>query len=199
MESIRAFLAIEPDREARSWLETWLTRLRGGWPRARWVAAEHLHLTLKFLGDLAADRVEEVKSISSAVARAMGPFHLLFGAPGWFGPRQRPRTFWLGFEPGPGLDQLMATHRSLERALAERALLTKGGWPPEDRPFSPHLTVGRNPRQVPAGGWTETLPPWTAGGTPGFPCRELTLFASTLTPQGPIHRILEEFRFEARA
>jgi 2'-5' RNA ligase len=192
MESIRAFLAIEPDREARSWLETWLTRLREGWPRARWVAAEHLHLTLKFLGDLAADRVEELKSISSAVAHAAAPFHLLFGAPGWFGPRARPRTFWMGFEPGPGLDLLMATHQRLERALAKR------GWPPEDRPFSPHLTVGRNPRQVPAAGWVETLPPWTAGGAPGFACRELTLFASTLTPKGPIHRVLDELRFEAR-
>ena len=75
-------------------------------------------------------------------------------------------TGWVIASETAALDMVGASvvrevDRLLERALAE------GGFPAEARPFAPHLTVGRNPRQVPAAGWGETLPPWTAAGAPG--------------------------------
>ncbi len=186
MEAVRTFIAVEPDPPVRSWLSGWLDLLRSRWPEARWVAPEHLHLTVKFLGNVAAERLEEVKAIAAAVARTAAPFRLTLGAPGWFGPRRTPRTFWLGLVPGASLDRLGEVQGRLERALAER------GFPADVRPFTAHLTLGRNPRQVPAEGWDGTLPPWAGPEPPGFPCRALSVFGSDLTPTGPIHRLLAE-------
>ena len=119
-----------------------------------------------------------------------GPsFHLQMGPPGSFGSRRSPRTFWIGFLPGPGLDLLKEVQGRLEEALVEE------GFPAEDRRWSPHLTLGRNPRHQPAEGWDGLLPPWIGGGAPGFEAETLCLLSSELTPKGPIYSMISRSPF----
>ncbi len=189
METVRSFIAIDPDPPARLWLESWVDALSERFPKMRWVGPRNLHMTLKFLGDVPLEKIDGIAGICSQVAREIPAMRLEIGSPGSFGPRKAPRTFWLGILPGPGLDLLKEAQRRLEKALA------KEGFPVEGRPWSPHITLGRNPRNLGADGWSELLPPWTGEDTPGFQVEGLYLFSSQLTRQGPIYRLLSTSPF----
>jgi RNA 2',3'-cyclic 3'-phosphodiesterase len=191
MENIRSFIAVEVDPAARAWLEGWLARLRERYGPIRWVKEKNLHITLRFLGDIPVNRIEQVSAILAARALSVPPLRLDFGAPGTFGPRRSPRTFWLGIVPGPALDALAAFQSKVEGDLV------RAGFSREDRPFSPHLTIGRNPGSISTEGWEATLPPWPGGGTAGFDARSAVLFRSDLKPQGPDYTVLSEATFAA--
>jgi 2'-5' RNA ligase len=191
MDTIRSFIAVEVDPVARAWLEGWLERLRELHRGIRWVRQANLHITLRFLGDIPMSRVEEISGFLASRARSVPPLRLDFSAPGTFGPRRSPRTFWLGLAPGTALEALKEFQSKVEGDLV------RAGIAREDRPFSPHLTVGRNPGSVPAEGWEATLHPWPGGGTAGFEARSAVLFRSDLKPQGPIYTVLSEAPFSA--
>jgi 2'-5' RNA ligase len=109
----------------------------------RWVRLDGLHLTLRFLGPTAEDRVEPTAAAVRAVAAATaGPIDLELGGAGTFPPHGRPRALWIGIVAGAeALTQLTV---DLNTALAD------GGWARDDRPFRAHLTLARSDG-VPAG------------------------------------------------
>jgi 2'-5' RNA ligase len=110
---------------------------RGGAPggRVRWVRMDALHVTLRFLGGTAEERIEEIGRAVDAAAWAADPFEIEIDGAGAFPAPGRPRALWLGIVGGA--DRLAALAGGLEDALAET------GWPREGRPFRPHLTVAR--------------------------------------------------------
>ena len=108
--------------------------LRAAGLPVRWVADGGLHITLKFLGDVAEERVGPIAAaLAAAVAEVRG-FDLALGGCGAFPDLHRPRVFWLGIEKHPALELLA---NDVERALAPL------GFTSELRPFAPHLTLGR--------------------------------------------------------
>lgn len=131
---MRLFLALPIPGLAGAELERVLEQLRrAGWP-VRWVAAEGLHLTLKFFGETAPERVGEVVAmLDGAVARtpaiACAPREL-----GAFPTLERARVLWAGYEAEPALELLV--HRVEQGAEAL-------GFAVEGRPFRPHVTLGR--------------------------------------------------------
>jgi 2'-5' RNA ligase len=106
---------------------------------ARWVPYGDMHLTLKFLGELPSARLDEVAAAMQEVAFATGPVLLRFGRVGAFPSPRRPRVIWVGLDSGPRLRLL---HDALDRRMAEF------GVGREDRPFRPHVTVGRADRNA---------------------------------------------------
>lgn len=109
-----------------------------------WVSPENLHVTLKFLGHVDEARLEPMRGALGGAAAAGPPFDLAITGLGAFPTAARPRVLWAGV--GRGAEALAALAAAVERALA--AL----GVPPEDRPFSAHVTLGRvrEPRRDPA-------------------------------------------------
>ncbi len=108
----------------------------------RWVKPEAMHLTLKFLGELAAERQEELAGAlqrAAASSRAVTVTVADFGA---FPDPRRPRVVWAGVSPEPALELLQ---HQVEQEFGPL------GFPPEGRPFRPHLTLGRAERGAPAG------------------------------------------------
>ena len=103
--------------------------------RLRWAVSDHLHLTMRFLGATAPARVADVTAAASAAAAACAPFEVRIGGAGAFPSMARPRVVWLGV--AVGVPELACLSASLSDELAAR------GWPPEDRPFRAHLTLGR--------------------------------------------------------
>jgi RNA 2',3'-cyclic 3'-phosphodiesterase len=103
----------------------------------RWVRLDGLHLTLRFLGPTAEDRVEPTAAAVRAVAAAAaGPIDLELGGAGTFPAHGRPRALWIGIVSGAeGLTRLTV---DLNRALAD------AGWERDDRPFRAHLTLARS-------------------------------------------------------
>jgi 2'-5' RNA ligase len=103
----------------------------------RWVRLDGLHLTLRFLGPTPDDLVGPTTEAVTAVARAAdGPIDLQLSGAGTFPRAARPRTLWIGVAGATdALDRLAR--------LTEQHLVA-AGWPPEPRPYRPHLTLARS-------------------------------------------------------
>ena len=108
-----------------------------------WVAPENLHVTVKFLGNVDEARVQSVIDALRTAVRGHAPFDLEVGGLGAFPSATRARVLWAGLIGGT--TPLGALAASVEDALAQL------GFPREDRPFSPHITLARvrEPRRSP--------------------------------------------------
>lgn len=131
---MRAFVAINlPDAE-RVRLHASLAPLRALSLPVRWLPPESLHITLKFLGEIDDAQVARVEEVLGHVAAEVTAFHIDAGGVGAFPNLSRPRVWWLGVRDHAGL---MHAQSALETALAP------AGYRREERPFSPHITIGR--------------------------------------------------------
>jgi RNA 2',3'-cyclic 3'-phosphodiesterase len=102
----------------------------------RWVRMDGLHVTLRFLGPTDPGRLPEARAAVEAAATGISRFEVTLAGAGAFPNPARPRVLWLGL--GQGIEQLDALTVRLSGALAER------GWPHDNRPVRPHLTLARS-------------------------------------------------------
>ena len=100
----------------------------------KWVEPNNIHLTLKFLGEISDEQLEEVKEIVNTVVQAHQKFNLEIESVGSFGGRSA-KVVWVG--AGKGTDALLALQKDLDDLLAQ------AGYPKEEREFSAHLTLCR--------------------------------------------------------
>ena len=131
----RTFIAVDLDDATRDALARLSRRVSRALPAARVPAPETLHITLAFLGELDDPRIEDAIQATREAAAGAAPFWLAPGRIGVFGPDHAPRVVWVGI--GGQTGRLRALQRSLARALDAR------GFTPDDKPFSPHLTLAR--------------------------------------------------------
>jgi 2'-5' RNA ligase len=186
--TIRTFLALDPPEEILREIgrvQEWLKKLIRG--DVRWVSPEAIHLTLKFFGDIPECDVANISAVAGKAAAEVGPFDLTIGGAGVFPDPHRPRVIWLGMSGDAA--RLVTFQQGMERALREI------GFPGEERPFRPHLTLGRI--KTPKGligltGVLEKGETYTAGR---FTASGLGLFKSDLTPRGAIYTRLAGYPF----
>ena len=133
----RVFCAIDLPLDVKSRVAEHAASLRARLPdvRASWEKPEKLHLTLKFLGDVEAARVEELSRAASRAASSVKPFELTIARAGAFPARGAARVLWLGVEDANG--RLARLQESLEDECAA------AGFAREPRAFKPHLTIAR--------------------------------------------------------
>jgi len=176
---LRLFVALEPPGPLRRQLAALCGELRRQAGRAaeklRWVEPANMHLTLQFLGNAPEERLPAVEEAVALAASSARPLLLALRGAGAFPSPRRARVVWAGLhgevEPLAGLVQALG------------ARLAPLGFAPEERPFSPHLTVARSRDGAPglAGALAALrdaeLGSWRAG--------ELVLFRSHLSPAGP--------------
>lgn len=179
---MRAFIAVEISEEVRTEVARLQEKLQTAGADVKWVEPENLHLTLKFLGEIEEGRVPALTEALNFSLR-LPPFTFSLEGVGAFPKMEHPKVLWAGIHEGK--DPLIGLARVVETACSGC------GFPPEERPFSPHLTIGRvrSPQGLNRliqklqsaefqGGKTQ------AGG--------ITLFQSTLGPGGPIYQPLSE-------
>ena len=135
MEEIRAFIAIELPDDIREGLGRLIARLNSNQPEVKWVDPSAIHLTLKFLGYVAPDRIAEITEAITDVAERIPPFSLEIKGLGVFPGLNRVRVVWVGVEGYT--DKLLHLQKGVETNLE---IL---GFPPEERDFTPHLTLAR--------------------------------------------------------
>ncbi len=131
----RTFLALELPDAVKNALRRRIERLARMIPETPWVSLESLHVTLAFLGALDDARLEAATQAAAAVAALHTPFSLRLAGVGTFGSARSPRVVWMGLAGEKAL--LLA----LQADLADD--LTARGFPREERPFAPHLTLAR--------------------------------------------------------
>ena len=135
MENIRSFIAIELPDDIKRELGQLQARLRTDRIRVRWVDPGSIHLTLKFLGDIPASSIEPVGCVLADCASVVAPFRLGISKLGAFPGFRRAQVVWVGL--CGDLDSVRRLQGLIEAALSPL------GFPAENRPFSPHLTLGR--------------------------------------------------------
>jgi 2'-5' RNA ligase len=172
---MRLFAAVPIPHPAREQILDLLGELRkGDWP-VRWVHDEGVHMTLKFFGEVAPERLDVIIEALRFAAADAGALALKLGGLGAFPTRSRPRILWVGIEAPPSLELLQDR---IERGC--EAI----GFPPEGAPFQPHVTLGRvrEGLRLPSRG----LDTYSGRFEPvPFVAQELVLYESVLTTGGP--------------
>ena len=182
---MRLFVALEIPPTVRENLANFMKQLRPFAPESRWVRPENLHVTLKFIGETPSEKLSVIQSALAAV-RSTQPVTIDFRGLGFFPNEKRPRVLWAGMDPSPNLKTLAA---DIERATE------KLGIPPEQRQFSPHLTLARfEPPRLPERLHT----PVQENAQREFgslAAKEFHLIESKLKPSGAEYTTLESFPF----
>ena len=137
MKTIRAFIAVALPDEAKEALGRTSAALDRRLPAqsVRWVRPDRMHVTLRFLGDTAVAQLPAIAAELDRLAAAHDPFDLFLAGLGCFPNPKRPRVIWVG------LDGEKVRLQALKRGLDER--LAALDWERGNRPFQPHLTLGR--------------------------------------------------------
>jgi 2'-5' RNA ligase len=181
-ERLRTFVALPIPEPHRELLRAHLGTCRTLAPGFRWVPAENLHLTLRFLGHVEVTRLDQLRLELSQLRSPA--FTVALGGRGQFGPRSTPRVVWLAVSDG--VSECAALAASIE------AICRRLGFDEEARPFRSHVTLaralGRQPVRLPSLPDPPSLTPWTAD--------RLALYESRLGRDGAIYEPIEEFRLE---
>ncbi len=136
MEQVRSFIAIELPDELKLELSQLVAQLKSGeqsW--VKWVDPYNIHLTLKFLGNVAVDKLDDITGALEKAAQGIAPFHLEIKELGVFPNLRRVQVAWVGISGE--VDKLAQLQQRIESNLAPL------GFAPESRPFVPHLTLAR--------------------------------------------------------
>lgn len=186
-QTIRAFIAIELSEELQRELNRLIKELADAGADVKWVDAGKIHLTLKFLGSVETAQISKIGSLLDEVAARFHPFSVEAREVGAFPRVSSPRVVWVGVrEQGEELQKL---------AKAVEETMEGLGFPKEDRPYSPHLTIGRVRTSRKLSGLAERLQGASFAGTSLETAAGIILFKSTLTPHGPLYEKLHESPF----
>jgi RNA 2',3'-cyclic 3'-phosphodiesterase len=197
MDAIRSFIAIELPAEVRQRLNEIIVQMQerclhtGGEAArkaVRWVPADNIHLTLKFLGEVSVSNLQELARMLKVETSHYIPFTIQVKGIGAFPNIRRPRVIWVGSEAPPALAALQQAIETETRAL---------GYPTEDREFSPHLTIGRvsqNASPVEISAISKALTGYETSPMGEIMVDQVQLFRSDLRPTGAIYTSLYEFR-----
>jgi RNA 2',3'-cyclic 3'-phosphodiesterase len=131
---MRLFVAVNLPPAERDALWQAAAPLREAGLPVRWVAADCLHITIKFLGEVDESAAEQIATALSGAMRAVRPFDVVTGGIGAFPDLAHPRVVWCGVEVAPALELLA---NDVERALKPFDFGS------ELAPFRPHVTLGR--------------------------------------------------------
>jgi 2'-5' RNA ligase len=184
---MRTFIAVELPEETKEELQGLARQLRRAGIHASWVKSDRMHLTLRFLGEIDEDQAETVADYLARGYAGRTSFECAVEGVGAFPNVRRPNVVWAGVGPLEG--GLADT-----QAIAEQAAL-EIGLKPERRRFRPHLTLGRIRKPEQAGHLGRALAPLRSFRGKEFSVGGVTLFSSTLTPEGPIYERLREYDF----
>ncbi|MCS7223533.1 MAG: RNA 2',3'-cyclic phosphodiesterase [Armatimonadetes bacterium] len=183
---MRCFLAIELDDLVRDRLSKVIDDWSQHKASVKWVERDNLHLTIKFLGQFPDERVDDLSQRLQEVCRSVQPFVFNVEGTGVFPDWKRPRVIWIGVRDGELLKQV---HKKVE------GVTSRLGVEREERPFHPHITVGRvrtHQEIKPLMDAVKSLKDEPFGSVRAD---HLTFFESRLTSQGPIYRVISRFAF----
>jgi RNA 2',3'-cyclic 3'-phosphodiesterase len=191
---LRSFIAIELPPE----IQKAITRATSGIQKAlpkplvRWVTGQNVHLTLKFLGDVSPSNLELLAEALKLESSQHPAFELSVGKLGAFPGTRRARVIWIGLEAPPGL--LVLQH-------GVEAVAARLGYPPEERPFSAHLTIGRVGQNASTADLTRIrteLEGCQVGTLGRLTVDAIHIFKSDLQPAGSIYTHLYAMNLKSR-
>lgn len=183
-KSIRTFIAVKLPEIVLAAIDSVQERLAAHGFNVRWVTTGNIHLTLKFLGEVDEDEVEDIAAALTEAVNGFAPLRLAAAGVGVFPSVKRARVIWVGLSGQ--LPELAALQRSIEDRLATI------GYPPEKRPFSGHLTLGRVKGLIAASRLTTAMGAFRDFTSETFEVDRVVLFKSDLRPTGAMYTELRQ-------
>jgi RNA 2',3'-cyclic 3'-phosphodiesterase len=183
MARLRTFIAVDLGKLLRDRCASLQEILGRTGADIKWVEFENLHLTLHFLGEVDEREIAPLCRVVADCCGARPVFSLSAEAVGCFPNPRRPRVVWVGV--GEGKDELIGLHDALEPPLLELGCYRR-----EERPYTPHITLGHVRSERASGQLVAALKrraDWQGGVTQ---VREVQVLSSELTPQGPVYTVL---------
>jgi 2'-5' RNA ligase len=179
-ERIRTFVAVELGAQIVRALADEQRRLAEPGADVKWVRPESLHVTLKFLGDIARGNIGEVARAIEAAAAKIPPFRLVVEGVSFFPRPTKPRIVSVGVDAD-------GTRALTDLALAVDEHLGEAGYRREERSFKAHITLGRVKSSRGLGGLSDLI--LTAPGEPFGSCDvdRVVLYMSELSRAGPTY------------
>jgi 2'-5' RNA ligase len=177
-DTVRTFICIEVPESIKERIASLQQELRRSAAAVSWVKPSNIHLTIKFLGDVSASKIETIRTAVERAANPLNEFEIEVGGAGCFPSPRSPRVLWVGLtDIAESLKQL---HAGIEDELA------LAGFAREAKRFSPHLTIGRI--RVPKGASLVAEDLIARGFEPErFQAREVIVMRSDLSPKGSIY------------
>jgi RNA 2',3'-cyclic 3'-phosphodiesterase len=177
---LRLFVAVDVPDSVRTAIQEAIVPLRKRFPKARWVPMENQHVTVKFLGSTWPRLVEWVRETVGSVAERHGAFETRLTGLGAFPNVRRSRVLWAGLDdPASTMAGIVA---DLDEALERE-------FKPEQRAFTPHLTVARFEPPVPLGELVQDI---DVDQEP-FDVDRLVIYRSHLRRPAPVYEPLDTF------
>jgi 2'-5' RNA ligase len=189
---VRFFVALDIPSEVQRAIAEFVAKLQAATGRRagiRWAHVAGMHVTLKFIGEAPAERVEKIKA-SLGEARSAQAVEMKFRGTGFFPNARHPRVFWAGIEASENLAELAA-------GIEQR--LEKLGIAREERAFKPHLTLARFKSEDGLAELREALAKLDAADFGATRTGELHLYQSALKPGGAEYTKLATFAFAGQA
>ena len=182
-DRVRSFIAVDLDEPAiRQAIVTAQMGLGETRAQLKLVDPEIMHLTLRFLGEIPQATVESVKEAMDSVR--FPPFDVEFSGLGAFPNLNRINVVWVGIKHGH--EQLNEIFHQLEPRLRQMGL------PPDNKGFSPHLTIARVKSGLNRAALADYVSSMRDQEFGKMPVRAVRLKKSTLTPKGPIYSTIHE-------
>ncbi|MBN2427999.1 MAG: RNA 2',3'-cyclic phosphodiesterase [Deltaproteobacteria bacterium] len=176
MKTLRTFLAVPLGQNVIKAIDTIRSELVSVLPDVRWVSPETMHLTIKFFGDIPSQDIDKIKTAMQPLQKELESFETDISGLGAFPSLSRPRVIWLGVKNQAAFKRL---HSAVEKELSCI------GFEQDERPFSPHLTLGRVKKPIPSA--DRLLEKYRHVYCGKMKADRLVLFESRLNPRGAVH------------
>ncbi len=186
---IRLFVALKIEKEIQQKFDTIITDFKTKGGKVKWVDAKNLHITLKFLGNTDLKIVDLIISQLHKSAKNYQAMESNFTALGGFPHLRKPKVIWADIDKNK--NNIIELAQSIDNAFAEINIEKN------NKPFTPHLTLGRVKSNDELKPLTEYLADYQFENIP-ITFDSILLIQSTLTQQGPIYRTLEEITLSER-
>ncbi len=184
---MRLFIALPLPRDVEEALGKLIFVLKQKAGRIKWVAPKNIHLTVKFLGEVSEDKLENIKSAVGLTAGKYSIVESTIDRVGAFPDLTRPRVIWAGMNGGT---------ETLDRLVGEiEDEMARLGFVREEKRFKPHITLGRVKESSGLSDLTAFMKNYHMSPT-SLRLDTLVLFKSTLTPRGPLYDRLFEAKLK---
>ncbi len=186
MATYRTFIALPTSAEIKDKMALVQSDLKRTQADVKWDATNKFHITLKFLGNVNQDKLENLYHVIGNAVNQQQAFELEYNSVGVFPNMNNPRVIWIGAEPN---QKLMDLQSNIQQTCMEL------GFPKEDRGFHPHVTLGRVRGRKNISHLTEAIKSITFEPIVFF-CKELLIMKSDLKPEGSVYTVLKSFQLK---
>lgn len=181
---MRIFISIELPDEIKKNLDKLMAKLKETEAAVKWVKAENLHITLKFLGWVEVKQLDNLIKLTREAISGFESFKISFENLGTFPPGENPKIIWVGTDKGG--HKLCKLAKNLEETLAAF------GYKKESREFKSHITIGRVKGKQGADKLKAKIKSLKAPKFGAVLVDRISIMKSTLTPKGPIYEKVKE-------